>query len=139
MEGDNPLQVFRIVRDKWLVDGEATPFNAMRVRLAAGGRKRVLWSEDGGTMYFDGQPLRVEEFRQLHSFCHRSGRERVMCESLLFGDTERIAMVDLSKLRDDVNVPNVKHSLVRRERAAGRTGENAEVTEEFSDHAGRRC
>ena len=119
LEGDNPLEVFRRVRDKWLVDGEATPFNTMhkllqygmQVGLAAGGRDRVLWSEGGETMYFDGRPLRVEGFRQfIHSIIEAA--ERVMCESLLFGDTERMAMVEPPKLRDDVNVPNVKHSFV---------------------------
>jgi hypothetical protein len=62
-EGDDP-EIFRGVRDKWLVDGEASPFNAMhkllqygmRVGLAIGGRERVLWSKDGETMYFDGRP-----------------------------------------------------------------------------------
>ena len=71
MEGDDPLEVFRGVRDKWLVDGEASPFNAMhkllqygmRVGMAMGGRDRVLWSKDGETMYFDGRPLSVEAFR----------------------------------------------------------------------------
>jgi len=28
MEGGDPLQVFREVRDKWLVDGESSPFSA---------------------------------------------------------------------------------------------------------------
>jgi len=119
MEGDDPLEVFRGVRDKWLVDGEASPFNVMhkllqygmRVGMAMGGRDRVLWSEDGETMYFDGRPLGVEGFR---GFIHSTieAAERLLCEDLLFGDTERLGTVDLWKLRDDVNVPNVKHSFI---------------------------
>jgi hypothetical protein len=38
MEGDDPLEIFRGVRDKWLVDGEASPFNAMHKLLQYGMR-----------------------------------------------------------------------------------------------------
>ena len=70
MEGDDPLEIFRGVRDKLLVDGEASPFNAMhkllqygmRVEIVMGGWDRVLRSKDGDTMYFDGRPLRAESF-----------------------------------------------------------------------------
>jgi hypothetical protein len=67
--------------------------------------------EDGETMYFDGRPLGVEGFG---GFIHLTieAAERLMCEDLLFGDTERLGRADLWKLRDDVNVPNVKHSFI---------------------------
>jgi hypothetical protein len=50
-EGNDPLEIFRAVRDKWLVDGAASPFNAMHKLLqygmsmgsVASGRDRVLW------------------------------------------------------------------------------------------------
>src|SRR5277367_2299895 len=98
MEGDDPLKIFRGVRDRWLVDGEASPFNAMhkllqygmRMGLAASGRERVVWSKEGETMYFDGRLLQMERFRQfIHSIIEAAER---VCESLLFGDTERLAM-----------------------------------------------
>jgi len=119
MEGDDPLEVFRAVWDKWLVDGEPSPFNAMhkllqygmRVGMAMGGQNKVLWSEDGKTMYFDGRRLTVEGFCGfIHSMVEAA--ERVICEDLLFGDRERLGMVDLWKVRDDVNAPNIKHSFI---------------------------
>ena len=50
MDGGDPLEVFRRVRDRWLVDGAASPFNTMhrllqygmRVSMSASGRERVL-------------------------------------------------------------------------------------------------
>jgi len=122
MEGDDPLEIFRGVRDKWLVDGVASPFNAMHKLLqygmhigsATSGRDWVLWSDKGETMYVDGRPLRVEGFRHfIHSTIEEA--ERVVCERLLFGDTERLATMDLSMLRDNINVPDVKHSFVSME------------------------
>ena len=40
MEGNDPLEIFRGVRDKWLVDGEASPFNAMRRSHGGCGRDK---------------------------------------------------------------------------------------------------
>ena len=79
--------------------------------MSAGGRERVLWSDDGQTMYFDGRPLRISEFCQ---FIHKiiDAAEKVLCEMLLFGDTKRLATMNLSELRDDFNVENIKHSFV---------------------------
>jgi len=69
----------------------------------------VLWSKNGE--YFDVRPLGVEGFRRfIHSMIEAA--ESVMCEDLLFGDTERLDTMDMWNLRDDVNVPNVKHSFI---------------------------
>lgn len=96
-----------------------SPFNTlhkllqygMRVGVSLGGRDRVLWSKDRQTMYFDGRPLRIKEFRGfIQSIIDMM--ERILCEDLLFGNTERLATMDLSGLRDDVNIANIKHSFV---------------------------
>ena len=97
MEVDDPSEVFRGVRGKWLVDGEPSPFNSihkllqygMRVGFSVGGPERVLWSKDGDTMYLDKWPLGMEGFQRfIHSMIEAA--ERVICEDLLFEDAERL-------------------------------------------------
>jgi hypothetical protein len=62
-------------------------------------------------MYFDGRPLRIAEFCQfIHSMVDEA--EKVMCDKLLFGNGNRLHSVNLSNLRDDVNVANIKNSFV---------------------------
>jgi hypothetical protein len=64
----NPMEVFRTVRDKWLVDGEGTPFGYIHRLLNYGmnaGRKvttrtRIRWSADNKTLYFDSRALKLE-------------------------------------------------------------------------------
>jgi len=119
-EDGDPLAVFRQVRDKWLTEGEASPFNTMHKLLQygmqvgglAGGRERVMWSEDRQMMYFDGRPLKVEEVR---GFIHGiiEAAEEVLCEKLLFGGEERLKRMDLGKIKDEVNNPNLGHTFVK--------------------------
>lgn len=59
----------------------------------------------------DGRSLKILEFCQfVHSVIDLA--EKMLCEILLFGDTRRLATMNLSKLRDDFNVANIKHSFV---------------------------
>jgi len=119
-EDGDPLAVFRRVWDKWLRDGEVSPFNSMHkllqygrwVGALAGGRERVLWSEDRQTMYYDGRPLKVKEFQ---GFIHGliDAVEELLSEKLLFGDRERLKGMDLGKIKDDVNNPNLGHTMVK--------------------------
>jgi hypothetical protein len=83
----------------------------MRIGVSMGGRERVLWSKDSQMMYVDGRPLRIMEF---HGFIQSmiEAAEKILCEDLLFGDTERLDAMDLSKLRDDVKFADIKHSFV---------------------------
>ena len=137
-EGNDPLEIFRAVRNKWLVDGEASPFNAMHKLLQYGMRMGCVWDR-----------LPVDET----GYCGRkrkqciddhctwkgsvnslipSSTERVMCGTLLFGDTKLLAMMNLSTLRD---IPNMKPSFISmddgREWSGGRTGESVVVIKEF--------
>jgi len=64
----NPVEAFRAVRDKWLVDGEGTPFGyihrllnyGMHAGKNATTRSRIRWSADNKTLYFDGRALKLE-------------------------------------------------------------------------------
>jgi hypothetical protein len=64
----NPVDMFRAVRDTWLVDGEGTPFGYIHRLLNYGmqaaknttTRSRVRWSADSKTLYFDGRALKLE-------------------------------------------------------------------------------
>src|ERR1700738_3045169 len=63
----NPVDMFRAVRDKWLVDGEATPFGYIHRLLNYGmaaahnatTRSRIRWAADDKTLYFDGRGLKL--------------------------------------------------------------------------------
>ena len=63
----NPVEAFRAVRDKWLVDGEGTPFGYIHRLLNYGmqsaknttTRSRIRWSVSK-TLYFDGRALKLE-------------------------------------------------------------------------------
>jgi superfamily II DNA helicase RecQ len=119
LDGGDPVKLFREVRDKWLVEGEGTPFDAMHkllqygmhVGAAAKGKDRVLWSEDKQTMFFDGHPLTLDGFRQFIHYIVQDA-ERTICESLMFGDVEVLAKLDLMRLRDNVNIPNINYSFI---------------------------
>jgi hypothetical protein len=63
-------------------------------------------------MYFDGRPLRITEFCGFRVESIIDVAEKTPCQDVLFGDTERLAGVDLSKLRAHVNVEDMKHSFV---------------------------
>jgi hypothetical protein len=64
----NPVDMFRAVRDKWLVDGEGSPFGYIHRLLNYGmqaaknttTRSRIRWSADSKTLYFDGRALKLE-------------------------------------------------------------------------------
>src|ERR1700737_2990499 len=64
----NPVEAFCAVRDKWLVDGEGTPFEYIHRLLNYGihaaknstTRSRIRWSADNKTLYFDGRALKLE-------------------------------------------------------------------------------
>ena len=63
----NPVEIFRAIRDKWLVDGEATPFGYIHRLLNYGiaasrnatTRSRIRWAADDKTLYFDGRALKL--------------------------------------------------------------------------------
>jgi hypothetical protein len=68
----NPLQIFRQTRDRWLTEGEASPFNYIHKLLNFGMEaaknsttwSRVRWSTDNKTLYFDGRALKMEDWKR---------------------------------------------------------------------------
>jgi len=94
----------------------------------------VFWSEDGQTMYFDGQSLTVQGFcKFIHSI--NDAAQSFMCNILLFGDTETLAAINLLKLKDYVNVWSLDYQALVHFSAGElffrRKRENAGVTEAF--------
>ena len=106
----NPLARFKSARGKWLVEGEPTPFNYIHKLLNYGRaaskdmktRSRVRWSADNKRLYFDGQGLEIERWRQfVHDLLARA--EEIMVRQLLFGDQGGLPAMDL---RDMIDNPN---------------------------------
>jgi hypothetical protein len=89
----NPVEVFRTVRDKWLVDGEGTPFGyihrLLNYGMAAGRnattRSRIRWAADDKTLYFDGRALKLSTWIEFVSDL-LSDAEKLLCEQLFITD-----------------------------------------------------
>jgi hypothetical protein len=105
----NPVEAFCAVRDKWLVDGEGTPFGYIHRLLNYGihaaknttTRSRIRWSADNKTLYFDGRALKLElwlEFVQglLKTVEHLLSQQLFMKEG-------NLPEIDLSMLDDPSN------------------------------------
>ena len=98
----DPVTQFRVLRNKWLVDGESkhpicivlivgTPFGYIHRMLNYGiaasknasTRSRIRWSADGKVLYFDGRALSLAHLKEfVHSMLNSA--ERMMSEELLF-------------------------------------------------------
>ena len=105
----NPVEAFRMVRDKWLVDGEGTPFGYIHRLLNYGmqsaknttTRSRIRWSGDEKTLYFDGRALKLElwiEFVQ-----GLLGTVEEMLSQQLFMEEDALPEIDLNVVDDSSN------------------------------------
>jgi hypothetical protein len=115
----DPLVVFKDVRNRYLVLDEATPFDhlqrllqyAKHVGKGMTGKEKITWSKDKSAMYFNGQELEIDRFkdfvRQLISKCHSQLAE------LLFGLEKDIEDIALENWIDDLNLANVGYSFVK--------------------------
>jgi hypothetical protein len=109
----NPLDVFRRVRDKWLVEGQSTPFDYIHTLLNYGlaaarnapGNDNIRWSQDGRTLYFDGRPLEIARWK---SFVHDGVDEMEhLLAPLMF--ISALPDVDLNSVHDNPNNHEVGH------------------------------
>jgi len=109
----NPLDVFRAVRDKWLVEGESTPFDYIHTLMNYGfaaaknapGNDHVRWSKDGQTLYFDGRPLKIARWK---SFVHNCvDKMEGLLARLMF--ISSVPDVDLNSVSDNPNNHNIGH------------------------------
>jgi len=109
----SPLDMFRITRDKWLVEGESTPFDYIHTLMNYGfaaarnapGNDNVRWSQDGRTLYFEGRPLEMARWK---SFVHDCvDKLESFLARLMFIST--VPDVDLNSVRDNPNNHNVGH------------------------------
>ena len=118
---ENPVQMFRKVRDQWLVDGEGiilsvisnnsgTPFGYIHRLLNYGmiakknmtTRSRIRWSADKSTLYFDGRALKMNEWKEFANELISSAEE-ILSHRLLFLEDGSLPEVDLNVVDDPSN------------------------------------
>jgi hypothetical protein len=105
----NPVEAFCTVRDKWLVDGEGTPFGYIHRLLNYGmqaaknttTRSRVRWSADNKTLYFDGRALKLELWIEFVQGMLET-TEALLSQQLFMKDGE-LPAIDLSVMDDPSN------------------------------------
>jgi hypothetical protein len=105
----NPVEAFRAVRDKWLVDGEGTPFGYIHRLLNYGmqaaknttTRSRIRWSADSKTLYFDGRALKLELWIEFVQELLETV-EGLLSEQLFMKDGE-LPFIDLNVMDDPSN------------------------------------
>jgi len=105
----NPVDSFRSQRDKWLIDGEGSPFGYIHRLLNYGihasknatTRSRIRWSADNKTLYFDGRALKLELWI---GFVEEllSTIEKMLSEQLFMADG-KLPEIDLRVLDDPSN------------------------------------
>jgi len=91
-QGINPMRVFRMVRNEWLVEGEPSPFNYIHKLLNYGymiakdvkTRSRVRWSADEKRMYFDGKGFEIKKWKKFVKDL-LDMTEEMLSKHLLFG------------------------------------------------------
>jgi hypothetical protein len=112
----NPLDVFRVIRDKWLVEGQSTPFDYIHTLMNYGfaaakntpGKDNVRWSQDERTLYFDGRPLEIARWK---SFIHDCiDKMECFLARLLF--ISSLPDVDLNTVQDNPNDDHIGHYFV---------------------------
>ena len=70
---DDPLQCFNSSHHKYLVEGEAYPYDQIHTLLNYGmkasvnvtSRSRIDWSSDRTILYLDGKPLKMKDWKRL--------------------------------------------------------------------------
>ena len=109
----NPLDVFRIARDKWLVEGESTPFDYVHTLMNYGltaarnapGKDHIQWSQDGKILYFDGRPLEIVRWKSFVYQCIEKLEDIVI--RLMFITV--LPDVDLYSVQDNPNNHIIGH------------------------------
>lgn len=69
----NPLERFKEVRDRYLVEDEACPYDWIHKLLNYGfkasinmtTRSRISWSADAKVIYIDGRPLKIKDWKRI--------------------------------------------------------------------------
>jgi len=104
----DPLEKFRLTRDKWLVQGSPSPFNyihkLLNYGIAAGkfgtGRSRFQWAAEEDVLYYDNQSLHMMEWKK---FIHKliDELEDMLSQELLFRRDGRLPDVNLHGFTDN--------------------------------------
>lgn len=115
LQAVDPMVTFKHVRDRWLVDGEPTPFNYIHKLLNYGmgavkhsrSKDRVRWSVDGQIMYLDSLALDSNAWRKFIQELFEA-TEGFMSEHLLRQDN-CVPDVDLYAITDNPNRSDASH------------------------------
>jgi len=120
---------FRHYRDKWLIEGEGTPFNYVHKLLNYGyvvsknskTRSSIRWSADEKQMYFKGRRLEIQEWKRfVHSLLQSA--EEVMSRELLFRTDDLIPNVNLNNIVEDPCREDAEYYFVLENAEAMKTG-----------------
>jgi len=104
----DPLQLFRNVRDIWLVENEATPFGYLHKLLNYGfkagkdgrGRTTCRWSHDGKILFFGGKAIYMKKWRDMvHKLL--AELEQALSARLLFRTDRKLPSINLNPIIDN--------------------------------------
>jgi hypothetical protein len=111
-----PLEAFRTVHEKWLVDGTGTPYSwvhkllnyGMTIAKDATGADRVRFSANRQHCYFDGHGFKVQEWKDMVRDIVRT-MEKILSRDLLFCDEDTIVPMNPYDLVDNEYVHENGH------------------------------
>jgi hypothetical protein len=139
----NPVDAFRSQRDKWLVDGEGTPFGYIHRLLNYGihasknatTRSRIRWSANNKTLYFDGRALKLELWIEFVEDI-LTAMENLLSKQLFMKDGD-LPEIDLNVLDDPSNHDSGHYWVLDSENAWGksraRVMENLRMSKEWDE------
>ncbi|KAF5567440.1 af291909_2recq family helicase [Fusarium napiforme] len=118
---DDLHERFMAARAKWLCKGTITPMGYMlslhlygrKIARETGSRLRVTWSEDGQRMHYLGQPLAMEDIRNMVASM-TADAEELLWEQLMFkeGGLDARFPIPLDELQDDMTLSTIKRRFI---------------------------
>jgi hypothetical protein len=111
--GKSPLEVFRTMRDKWLVEGQSTPFDYVHTLLnygkkaanSASGKDHISFSHGQQVLYYDEYPLELHMWKEC---VHKVVEELEKLTQQLLHVSE-LPPVDFYSVHDSHNMKEIGH------------------------------
>jgi len=114
-EDHTPLSVFKRFWQKWLVEGEPTPFNyvhqlmnyGMNIAKNCKGDDKIRFSADGKQCYYKTHQFDMLEWKEMPKEILRNA-ELILSRRLLFQNSDTVTAVN-PYIRDDEGIADVGH------------------------------